>query len=259
MSKIVNITLEENATFSKLLTFTYPTLVSDGVHPITKQPMYKKVLKPIPLNGYTFLAEIKDSFSSDTVIVSLNVQVLDATSGRVMVSLSKEQTAVLDKFVNWSTNYGRYSERIGLLGYYDILAIKNGTGTRVMQGQCYFSRSVTSDVNSLNTSNISVMRSELTPIGDNIELFTNSAYPHCYAGIEYYKGGKVVTPTSGMVDIFRSPETTRQFMSTTTGILNSKEPVTEISWHANTYKVKAVPQHIQGADNYKLTVVCNRS
>lgn len=78
------------------------------------------------LTGYTVSSKMKKHGGSESS-VDLNGSVVDATGGRIKVSLNSTQTYTLTP--------GRY--------YYDILLTKNGVKDRVVEGEVFVKKSVT--------------------------------------------------------------------------------------------------------------------
>lgn len=261
MSKIVNLRIDENATFTKTLQFTKKVKDGETYHPITGKPIATYKSEPISLKGYTIAAQIKASLDDDAALIAVfEAKIMDSSKGLAYIALTKEQTAVLDKFA--AVEYtGIKSDRVYLLGFYDVLLIDEyGVATRVFQGKCYFSKAATKDpLVASNTRTTVVTKSKVMPITGNIELPVDKTKAHYYAGIQYFSGGVQVTPTSGTVDIYRMTATANTYQDNPTGILLATSPASEIGWHSNTQRVRAEPKNVAGATAYQLVVVSNLS
>lgn len=259
MSKRVNLRVEEDATFSKLLTLTNEHAIPKGINPVTQLEEFTLVKEPIDLTGYAIKAQIRSSFEG-TVIQEFTSSILDAKTGKAYISLSRVDTARLDSYVNWSRNLGVDTERVGFLGYYDVLLIKEGKATRILQGTVQLSRSVTKEFTVASTDNYAIVRSPTLPIVQDLELDIVSKYPHCFLGIEYFSNdGTSVTPTQGLMYIYRMPSTANVYQTAPIGVLAAQSPQGELAWKGNTSKIKVVPDSISGADSYRVAVVCNKS
>lgn len=138
MSKILDITIEEGATFSKLLTFRYNTLTQSGAHPITGAPLYTTTNDGINLTGYTVKAQIRKTFEGE-ILLPMQATIISASEGRITLGVSAANTKGLAEEVTWSSTCSRTVK----LGYYDVILTKNGVVTRVLQGTVFISRAIT--------------------------------------------------------------------------------------------------------------------
>lgn len=257
MSNVLNIKLEEYSTFTKVLTFTKKELQGTSTHPITGAVTERFRRVPLPLTGFTFRAQIKDKFDNPSLLETMEVRIVNAASGRVSISLSKEQTTrIAQSAAAMPTGTG--SERVFRIGYYDlVITSTGGESTRIMSGEVYLSRGVSTDPrNSITTAN-ALQLSAITPLADEIILPIDSTAGQNYVGIRYFTGSIQVTPTGGSVDIFRMPKTTNQFTDIAEGTLQGVDAVDELLINGNTTQFKAVASGIQGADSYQLVVSSN--
>lgn len=259
MSRILNIRVEEGATFSKALTFTRTVAQGEDTHPITGRVTKRKVREVLPLTGYTFFAQIKDSFDNPTFIEPMEVRVLDGSQGLVSLALTKEQTSRLAQ----SATFGRTgiaSSRTFKIGFFDVFAINSqGASTKIFYGEVTLTRSATRDPrNTINIPN-AFYQSPILPISETIELAVDRTAGQNFVGIRYYIGGVQVTPTGGTVNIFRKPTTSNSFQGTAVASLNATIPTDEALVAGNTVAFQAVPNNLQGADSFQLVVSSNRS
>lgn len=261
MSKIVNLKIEENATFTKVLKFTKKVKRGETVNDITGETVAKYVKEPIPLTNYTIAAQLKVSLEDDAAIVAVfETQILDSSKGLASIALPKEITAALDKYAPIHPT-GSRADRVSVIGFYDVLLTnEEGVATRIFQGKCYFSRAATKDpLISISSKNTIVTKSEITPINSRVDINVDKTKAHYYAGIQYFQGGVQITPTAGQVEVYRMPDAANEFQHTPVGILLATAPASEIAWHANTRKVRVVPSNVAGATAYQLVVVSNVS
>lgn len=260
MAKIINLKIEEGATFSKVLKFSKQVVSGTETHPITQKEVsiYKKV--PVDLTGYTIVAQLRTSFAEDAdLIINFEATIASAKDGLAYIGLTKEQTSGLGKFTDRRL-VSLDSHRVYDLGFYDVLLInKNGTATRIYQGKCYLSKAATQDPLVESGLGSTVSKSPVTPIGESISIIVDKTKPHYFAGIRYFNSGIQSTPTDGTVDILKMPETSSTFQTRPVGTLAATVPTSEVSWYGNTLQVKAVPHNILGVDSYQLVVVSNIS
>lgn len=257
MSKIVNILIEENTTFTKVLKFTHKVKTGETTNPLTGKPVAIWTTKPINLTGYNIEAHIVTSLNANAVeVAQFKCQLIDSPSGTAYIALTKAQTSSLDLKHGIVSPY-----RVYQLGYYDILMTdKEGYATRIMQGKCYFSRAATFDPRIINNSRNSVVNmSPITAVGTPTEVNADITHAHNYVGIRYFSGGVPTTPTAGKVDMYRMPATTSKYLPDAIGVLLSTYPSLELSWMSNTKKVRGVPSGIIGASHYQIVVVSNNS
>lgn len=73
---------------------------------------------PIDVTGYTFKSQIRKSYYSTTSTANLNVTVVEAVNGKLVLSLPSDQTA--------NIKAGRY--------LYDLKMTSGNTITRVIEG-----------------------------------------------------------------------------------------------------------------------------
>ncbi|AFB84014.1 L-shaped tail fiber protein assembly [Vibrio phage pVp-1] len=260
MSKIVNLKIEEGATFAHALKFTTNKVVGSQLNPLTNQEVPIKQRVPISLTGYTIVAQLRTSFSKDSkLIVNFETTIASGTMGLAYIGLTKEQTAALGKFTDRRViEVG--SNRVYDLGYYDVLLISpNGSATRIYQGKCYLSRAATLDPLVETGLGSTVTKSPVTPIEQSTTITVDKTKPHYFAGIRYFSGGIQSTPTGGVVNIYKMPDTSSAFQSAPVGTLAATVPTAEVAWYGNSKQVKAVPKNITGADSYQLVVVSNIS
>lgn len=260
MAKIINLKIEEGATFSKVLKFYKQEVTGSEVNPITQKevPIYRKV--PIDLTGSTLVAQLKTSFAEDSdLIVNFEATIAAAKDGLAYIGLTKEQTAALGKFTDKRlVNLDSY--RVYDLGFYDVLLISaNGKATRIYQGKCYLSRAATTDPLTESGLGSTVSKSMITNIDQDIIVHVDKTKPHYFAGIRYFSGGIQVTPVDGTVSIYKMPETANAFQPQPVGIIPATVPSAEVSWYGNTSQVKASASGVLGVDSYQVVVVSNIS
>lgn len=260
MSKIVNLKIEEGATFAHVLKFTKQEVTGSQLNPLTNKQVPIKQKTPIDLTGYTIVAQLRTSFSKDSkLIVNFEATIASGKDGLAYLGLTKEQTAALGKFTD-----RRYlevdSHRVYELGFYDVLLISpTGSATRVYQGKCYLSRAATLDPLIESGLGSTVTKSAVTPIDQPVSIVVDKTKPHYFAGIRYFNGGIQTTPTDGVVNIFKMPSTSNSFQTKPVGVLAATVPTAEVAWYGNSKQVKAVPSGVLGADSYQLVVVSNIS
>lgn len=260
MSKIVNIQIDEGATFTKVLKFTRKVKTGEEKHPITNEVMPIYSVEPIPLAGYSISAQIRaEADPSSPLLASFSAGIASGTNGMAYLSMSKEQTARLGNIANLR-NTDTQSKRVFTIGYYDILLTSSeGKATRVYEGKCYLNRAVTLNPLASTGKYSSVNRSPITELGKEIELPVDSTNPHYFVGIRYLNAGIQVKPTGGTVTLYRMPQTSNTYQKSPIGILAAQSPESELSWYGNTKKVKASPSGVTGATAYQVVVVSNRS
>ncbi|WBU76464.1 tail protein [Vibrio phage Chloris] len=260
MSKIVNLKIEEGATFSHVLKFTTDKVTGQQLDPLTNKLVPIKQKGPINLTGYTIVAQLRTAFSDKAdLIVNFEATIASGATGLAYIGLTKEQTAGLGKFANKKI-IGLGSERVYELGFYDVLLISpKGSATRVYQGKCYLSRAATLDPLIETGLGSTVSKTPLTAIGTPSTLVVDNTKPHYFAGIRYFSGGIQVTPTDGTVQIFKKPDTSSTFQPSPVGTISAAVPTAEVTWYGNSKEVKAVPNNVLGADFYQLVVVSNIS
>lgn len=257
MSKLVNIKIEESATFSKALTITKDIVVASEVHPITGRQTKITSTVPVSLKGYSLIAQIKDKFDNPTFTISLSAEILSAEKGLAMLGLSREQTARL-AILAPAVPTGVGSDRTYKIGYYDVLAINTqGDATRLFYGECYLTRAVSKDPRVTVGEAYASFESPILPVTSNIELRVDATLPKHYVGIRYYKNLVQVTPTSGDVNIYRKSITSNVFNTVPSANLDSSVASEEAFIVGNTSVFKAVPHNIRGADGFKLVVASN--
>lgn len=260
MAKIVNLKIEEGATFSKALRFYKNEVVGTSIHPITNAPVPIIQKVPIPLTGYTIVAQLRTSFAPNSeLIVNFDAKIASAKDGLAYIGLTKEQTAALGKFTDRRV-FELGSHRVYELGFYDVLLIApTGSATRIYQGKCYLSRAATLDPLVETGLGSTITKSPITPFNQPVSMVVDKTRPHYFAGIRYFNSGIQTTPTDGTMSIFKMPETANTFQPQPVGILSAAVPTSEITWYGNTIQVKAQPNGILGADTYQLVVVSNIS
>lgn len=260
MSKIVNLKIEEGATFSHVLKFTTKKVTGQQLDPLTNRLAPIKQTVPIDLTGYTIVSQLRTAFSGKSdLIVNFETSIASGKEGLAYLGLTKEQTAGLGKFVS-KVAHGIGSERVYELGYYDVLLISpKGSATRVYQGKCYLSRAATLDPLTETGLGSTISKSPVTLITTPVVLTVDKTKPHYFAGIRYFNGGIQVTPTDGTVQIFKKPDTSSAFQTSPVGTIAATVPTAEVTWYGNSQEVKAVPNSILGADFYQLVVVSNIS
>ncbi len=260
MSKILNIRLEEGATFSKLLTFTQTTTTGTSTHPITGVVTNLQSRTALPLTGYTFLAQIKDRFDNPTFTENMQVRVLDATTGRISISVSKEQTRRLVTLAGVQPTGVTNANRTYRIGYFDLLAVNSsGAATKVFYGEVYMTRSATIDPRVAVSDSNAIYLSNILPIDQTITLAVDRNAGQNYVGVRFYTGGLQVAATDGTVAVFRKPTTSNEFQSVAAATLQANQPVDEALINGNASEFQAVPNSILGADSYQLVVSSNRS
>ncbi len=191
--------------------------------------------------------------------MNFEATIASGKDGLAYIGLTKEQTAALGKFTDRRV-IEVDSYRVYELGYYDVLLISpNGSGTRVYQGKCYLSRAATVDPLVETGLGSTVSKSLVTPIDQPVSIVVDKTKPHYFAGIRYFNAGIQVTPTDGIMNIYKMPDTSSAFQTKPVGILAATVPTSEVSWYGNSKEVKAVPSNVLGADSYQLVVVSNIS
>lgn len=257
MSKLVNIKIEENATFAKALSFKKDESVASGKHPISGETTYITQKAPVVLTGYTLVAQIKDRFDDPTFVQNIDAQVLDGAKGLAMLGLSKEQTARLAALAPVQAT-GIGSDRTYKIGYYDVLAVNgNGDATRLFYGECFLTRAVSSDPRITVADTLTKQDSPITPIASPIELSIDASLAKHYLGIRYYKSGIQISPTAGSVEIFKKPVTTNAYETQPSLTFQASVPSEELHATGNVHYFKAIAKNVQGADAYRLVVASN--
>jgi hypothetical protein len=227
---------------------------STTTHPITGEVTKVFSEQPVDLTGFSFTAQISDSFDSPTFTENMSVEALTYSGGIISVSLSKEQTTSLAARAVLSLT-GVPSERVGRLGYYDIVATSpSGDSTRVVMGEIFLSKGVSVDSSPTSTIENAVPMSSLAPLTQNIELAVSSTDTRYFVSVRYYQNGIQVIPTAGSVAIFRRPPA-GSFESTAFGTLQATDGTTELQVDLSSDRLRAVPTGVVGADAYQLVVI----
>ncbi|ASV43461.1 hypothetical protein [Vibrio phage JSF12] len=258
MSGILNINIQEGATFSKALSFKKTVAVTSGTHPITKEPIVVSSKVPLDITGVRLVAQIRDKFDTPTFVQDITCNIMDGASGRAYMGLSREQTTRLAQVAKL-TPAGVGCSRTFKIGFYDLLAIDvaTGTSTKLFFGTVYLTRSATEDENLEINPDQSIARSPVTPINQSVTIPVDSSVAKYYVGIRYFKSGVAVTPTSGSVQLFRKPLATPVMGTTPVGTFLANTPSQEIYITGNTLEFKATPVSVLNADSYQMVVVGN--
>lgn len=260
MSKIVNLQIDEGASFTKALRFTRQVKTGEYKHPITNTLVDIINKEPISLVGYTLAAQIRAKADPNSALLAtFSAGIASGVGGLAYISLSKEQTSRLGIIHNLG-NTDTHSKRVYTLGYYDVLlTAPTGEATRVYEGMCYLNRAVTQNPLSVSNIHTTVSRSPIVEIGKEVILNVDSSNPHYFVGVRYLNSGVQVTPSGGYVNIYRKPATASSFRDEPIGTLAATSPESELSWYGNTKQIKAKPVGITGAASYQIVVVSNRS
>lgn len=257
MSNIINIQIDEGATFTKVLNFTKEVVTGEYVHPITGQKTILKERQPIDLTGYKVESQIRSEPSPhSSLIAGFSTTILSSTQGKIAISLSKEQTLSLAHYLSRT---GLNSRRIHNLGFYDIILISpEGSVTRVFEGKCYLNRSATKNPYVTSMDDIVISTSpKSNNVTDPIEVSVDSSKPHYNVGFRYFNGGVEKIPTQGTISLYRMPETTQTYNSSPVATISATNVQAEIYWSGNTSKVKAVPDNLSGVDSFQVVVAAN--
>ncbi|AJF40892.1 L-shaped tail fiber protein assembly [Vibrio phage phi 3] len=258
MSGLLNINIQEGATFSKAFSFKKTVAVTQGTHPITKEPVVVSQKVPLDITGLRLVAQIRDSFDNPSFVQELTCNIIDGASGRAYMGLSREQTIRLAQVANLKPT-GIPNSRACKIGFYDLLAVDvaTGTATKLFYGTVYLTRSASEDSNLEVNPSQSISKSPVTPIGSEVILPVDSSVAKYYIGIRYFKSGVLVTPASGSVQLFRKPLSNPVMGSTPVGTFLASTPSQEIYITGNTLEFKAKPVSVTTADSYQLVVVGN--
>lgn len=140
-NKTLDIVLEENTDFGFRLTFHEATTECTE-HPVTGEDtncVEKRI--PLPVTGLSFSGNIADSLEDDmTILASFSFSLLDAPSGIIEMTLSKDIVNTIAAVRDSSTK-----DRLRLVGYYDVVSLDSSADitTRIMQGKVFVSDGVT--------------------------------------------------------------------------------------------------------------------
>lgn len=135
----LDITIEEGATFNRLLTLQVPEVPAD---PTTGSPAVPAV--PIDLTGFTAKAEVrKDLAASSPVLASITANVVDALNGKIRLTIDATTTTSLVSDLDRETttaspNMSTISEPV-VIGVWD-LELEDGSGnvTKLLRGNVKF-------------------------------------------------------------------------------------------------------------------------
>lgn len=107
-----------------------------------------------------------------------------------------------------------------------------------------------------------LIESDITPIATIIDMEQiDTIRPHCFAGIQFFADAEGTTqaiPTVGTVLIeVQTRNIVPVFESIQNGTLDLTQPLSTVSWAANTVRVRATPTGVDVATHYRLVVTCN--